>query len=74
MASITDADRPLRGRTIAITESRRAAELATLIAKLGGEPRSAPAVREVLRRDQSAALAVLDRICQIGRASCRERV
>lgn len=52
----------LRGKTIAITEARRAAELSALIVKLGGVPRSAPAVREVPRRDQGPALAVLDRI------------
>ena len=55
---------PLRGKTIAITEARRAAELANLIVKLGGVPCSAPAVREVPRRDRGPALAVLDRICR----------
>lgn len=55
---------PLRGKTIAITEARRAAELASLITKLGGIPYSAPAVREVPRRDQRPALDVLDRICR----------
>jgi len=55
---------PLRGKTIAITEARRATELAGLIAKLGGIPYSAPAVREIPRRDQGPALAVLDRICR----------
>ncbi len=54
----------LRGKTIAITEARRAAELASLITKLGGLPYSAPAVREVPRRDRGPALAVLDRICR----------
>ncbi|MFQ5519959.1 MAG: uroporphyrinogen-III synthase [Candidatus Methylomirabilia bacterium] len=49
---------------MAITEARRAAELATLITKLGGVPYSAPAVREVLRRDRAPALEVLDRICR----------
>jgi uroporphyrinogen-III synthase len=56
----------LRGKTIAITEARRATELASMIAKLGGIPYSAPAVREVPRRDQAPALAALDRICQRG--------
>ncbi|MFQ5898441.1 MAG: uroporphyrinogen-III synthase [Candidatus Methylomirabilia bacterium] len=55
---------PLRGKTVAITEARRAAELATLIAKLGGVPYSAPAVREVPRLDRAPALDVLDRICR----------
>jgi len=54
----------LGGKTIAITEARRAAELATLITKLGGVPYSAPAVREVLRRDQRPALDALDRMCR----------
>lgn len=52
----------LDGRTIAITEARRAAELSTLITRLGGVPYSAPAVREVPRRDRGPALAALDRI------------
>ena len=54
----------LRGKTIALTEARRAAELASLITKLGGIPYSAPAVREVPRRDRGPALDVLDRICR----------
>jgi len=53
----------LGGRTIAITEARRARELATLIGKLGGVAYSAPAVVEVLRRDLGPARAVLHRIC-----------
>ena len=54
----------LRGKTIAITEARRAAELVSLITKLGGVPCSAPAVREVPRRDQRPALDALERICR----------
>ena len=54
----------LGGKTIAITEARRAVELATLITKLGGVPYSAPAVREVLRRDQRPALDVVDGMCR----------
>jgi len=54
----------LRGKTIAITEARRASELARLITKLGGVPYSAPAVREIPRRDQRPALEVLDSICR----------
>ncbi len=53
----------LGGRTIAITEARRAGELATLIGKLGGIAYSAPAVVEVPRRDLGPARVVLDRIC-----------
>lgn len=55
---------PLRGKTIAITEARRATELASLITKLGGTPYSAPAVREVPVRDRGLALAALDRVCR----------
>jgi uroporphyrinogen-III synthase len=55
---------PLRGRTIAFTESRRADELARLIVKLGGTPWPAPAVREVPRSDRAPALAALERICR----------
>lgn len=54
----------LRGKTIAITEARRAVELANLITKLGGVAYSAPAVREVPRRDLGPALEALDRICR----------
>src|SRR5262249_32727134 len=39
-------------------------ELATLITKLGGIPRCAPAVREVPCRDRGPALAALERICR----------
>jgi uroporphyrinogen-III synthase len=62
------AERPavasLAGKVIAITEARRAAELASLITKLGGVPYSAPAVREIPRRDLAPALDVLARICR----------
>ena len=54
----------LRGKIIAITEARRAAELTNLITKLGGVPYSAPAVREIPRRDLGAALEVLARVCR----------
>ena len=54
----------LGGKVIAITESRRGPELASLITKLGGVPYSAPAVREVPRRDRGPALDVLERICR----------
>jgi uroporphyrinogen-III synthase len=54
----------LGGKTIAITEARRAAELASLITKMGGVPYSAPAVREIPRRDLAPALEVLARICR----------
>ncbi|HBH01508.1 MAG: hypothetical protein A2W08_12295 [Candidatus Rokubacteria bacterium RBG_16_73_20] len=52
----------LKGKTIALTEGRRAAELARLVENLGGVPYSAPAVREVPRRDRGPALAALERI------------
>lgn len=54
----------LRGKTIAITEARRAAELSQLIEKLGGVPYSAPAVREVPCQDRGPALRVLDCVCR----------
>lgn len=54
----------LLGKTIAITEARRAAELASLVTKLGGVPYSAPAVREIPRQDQRPALDALERICR----------
>jgi len=54
----------LGGKVIAITESRRGPELASLIMKLGGVPYSAPAVREIPYRDRRPALDVLDRICR----------
>lgn len=57
-------ERSLRGKTIAITEARRAAELASLIRKLGGVPYPAPAIREIPRRDLGPARAVLERICR----------
>jgi len=52
----------LQGRTIALTEGRRAAELARLVEKLGGVPYPAPAVREVPRTDLGPATAVLGAI------------
>ena len=54
----------LGGKIIAITEARRAAELASLITKRGGVPYSAPAVREIPRRDLAPALDVLARMCR----------
>ncbi len=54
----------LEGKTIALTEARRAPELATLVSKLGGTPYPAPAVREVLRRDRGPALAAIERMLQ----------
>ncbi|MBI3635100.1 MAG: uroporphyrinogen-III synthase [Candidatus Rokubacteria bacterium] len=52
----------LQGKTIALTEARRAMELATLVTKLGGTAYSVPAVREVPRKDRKPALEVLDRL------------
>ncbi len=54
----------LRGKTIALTESRRATELATLVTRLGGVPYAAPAIREVPCSDRGPALAALERICR----------
>lgn len=52
----------LRGKTVALTESRRGPELAALVTKLGGVPYAAPGVREVPCADPAPALAVLERI------------
>lgn len=52
----------LAGKTIALTECRRAAELTALVAKLGGVPYPVPAVREVPHRDRAPALGALDRM------------
>ncbi|MBI2207077.1 MAG: uroporphyrinogen-III synthase [Candidatus Rokubacteria bacterium] len=51
--------RTLQGKTVALTEGRRATELARLVEKLGGVPYPAPAVREIPRRDLGPATAVL---------------
>jgi len=56
----------LRGRTVAVTEARRAHELATLITRLGGTPYAVPALREVPCRDLGLARAALARICAGG--------
>ncbi|HZU06503.1 MAG TPA: uroporphyrinogen-III synthase [Chloroflexota bacterium] len=50
---------PLAGRTIALLEARRAAELARLIAQQGGQPYLAPAHREVPVEDERALAAWL---------------
>jgi uroporphyrinogen-III synthase len=50
----------LRGATIAILESRRSGELATLVEKLGGIPYSAPALREEQIDDPEEIAAFLD--------------
>ena len=42
--------RPLDGRRVALLESRKSAELATLVRRAGGTPLSVPSVREVLRQ------------------------
>jgi uroporphyrinogen-III synthase len=54
----------LRGKTVALTESRRGPELSALVTKLGGVPYAAPAVREVPCADRAPALAVLEQICR----------
>ncbi|HSB77405.1 MAG TPA: uroporphyrinogen-III synthase [Candidatus Methylomirabilis sp.] len=53
----------LDGRVIAITEARRAKEMAEHIAKLGGVAVVVPAVREVLSEDQAEVQAAVRRIC-----------
>jgi uroporphyrinogen-III synthase len=54
----------LQGRTVAITEARRGAELATLVEKLGGVAYPVPAVREVPCADLRPAVDALERICR----------
>jgi uroporphyrinogen-III synthase len=54
----------LQGKIVAITESRRARELSTLVSKLGGAVLSAPAMREVLRQDTRPAVEAIERICR----------
>ncbi len=49
----------LHGLRVVAFESRRAAEMAELIRRHGGEPISAPAMREVARRDNREALEYL---------------
>jgi len=52
-------DRPLHGLRLLAFESRRAGEMAELIRRHGGEPLSAPALREVPLHDNRDALAYL---------------
>jgi uroporphyrinogen-III synthase len=47
-------------RRILVLESRRAAEMTTLVANYGGEPISAPALREVPAESNTDALAFVD--------------
>jgi len=56
----------MRGKRIAILESRLGEQLAGLIARAGGEPLRAPALAEVPDGDPQALHALLDR--------CRERL
>ena len=53
----------LDGRVIAITEARRAKEMAEHIAKLGGVAVVAPALREVPSEEQEEVQAAIRRIC-----------
>lgn len=50
----------LQGKTIALLEARQASMLAGLIARHGGVPYSAPALREVPLEDQSGVVGFLD--------------
>jgi uroporphyrinogen-III synthase len=49
--------RALEGRTIALLESRRGAELAALVRQFGGTPVSAPSVQEVERPEEAQRFA-----------------
>ena len=53
----------LIGKTIAITEARRAREMAEHIRKLGGVAVVAPALREVPAADQEKLRAAIRRVC-----------
>jgi uroporphyrinogen-III synthase len=46
--------RPLEGRIVALLESRMSGEIADMVRRLGGEPVSAPAVREIPRLEEVA--------------------
>jgi uroporphyrinogen-III synthase len=46
--------RPLEGRVVALLESRKSEDIAEMVRRLGGEPVSAPAVREVPRLEEVA--------------------
>src|SRR5882672_7012935 len=48
------------GLTVLTLESRRGAEMATLVANYGGRPLSAPALREVPLESNTEALAFVD--------------
>ncbi len=52
----------LQGKTIALLEARRASELAGLIARHGGVPYAAPALREAPLDNQPEVAAFLDRL------------
>lgn len=52
------------GRVIAITETRRAKEMAEHVSKLGGVAVMAPAIREVPSENQEEVRAAIRRICQ----------
>lgn len=53
---------PLTGRTVALLEARRSAELARLVENLGGVPYVAPILREIPVDDERPLLAWLDRL------------
>jgi uroporphyrinogen-III synthase len=49
-----------QGRRVLALESRRAAEMASLIRTFGGEPIVAPALREAPSESNAAAVALCD--------------
>ena len=53
---------PFDGLRVLVLESRRARELATLVTTFGGEPISAPSMREVPLESNTEALAFADRL------------
>lgn len=56
------AECPLRGRTIALLEARRSAELAQMVERAGGTPYVAPVLREVPVEDDGPIRAWLARL------------
>ncbi|HEX8200474.1 MAG TPA: uroporphyrinogen-III synthase, partial [Isosphaeraceae bacterium] len=56
------AELPLAGRRVAAFESRMAGPMAGLIAKAGGEPVEAPALREIPLGENPEALAFAERL------------
>jgi uroporphyrinogen-III synthase len=55
-----------KGRTVILLEARRAAELANLVRRYGGQPWSVPAMQELPLDDTSESVARLRELCEQG--------